>query len=265
MEEWESLWRYPVKSMRGEALQQAFVGFAGVYGDRFYAFVDSKARKGFPYLTAREQTSMLLYSPTYQNAEQMLKPPNLSEAEALPPGVTPIYSDRFPVEVHTPSGDVLALDDPSLIGRLSEGLRDEHQLSLRCSHRSMTDCRPISLFANQTVRQLSEEVGADLDKRRFRANIYVDLASGVGFGEDEWVGHTLRIGSKAVIAVVGRDPRCKMITLDPKTGEANPELMRKVARLHDGNAGVYAAVLVEGSIGPGDEIVLLSDSALQPF
>ena len=26
----ESLWRYPVKSMRGEQLPEAFVGFAGV-------------------------------------------------------------------------------------------------------------------------------------------------------------------------------------------------------------------------------------------
>jgi uncharacterized protein len=29
----ESLWRYPVKSMRGEEISRAFVGFAGVYGD----------------------------------------------------------------------------------------------------------------------------------------------------------------------------------------------------------------------------------------
>ena len=49
----ESLWRYPVKGMRGEALQEAFVGFSGVYGDRLYAFRDSAAPKGFPYLTSR--------------------------------------------------------------------------------------------------------------------------------------------------------------------------------------------------------------------
>ena len=37
----ESLWRYPVKSMRGEEIAEAFLGFAGVYGDRLYAFRDS--------------------------------------------------------------------------------------------------------------------------------------------------------------------------------------------------------------------------------
>ena len=56
----ESLWRYPVKSMRGEELQEAFVGFSGVYGDRVYAFRSSAAPKGFPYLTGRELAKMLL-------------------------------------------------------------------------------------------------------------------------------------------------------------------------------------------------------------
>ena len=59
----ESLWRYPVKSMRGEQVQQAFLGYAGVYGDRLYAFHDAGALKGFPYLTGREQERMLLYKP----------------------------------------------------------------------------------------------------------------------------------------------------------------------------------------------------------
>jgi uncharacterized protein len=48
-----------------------------------------------------------------------------------------------------------------------------------------------------------------------------------------------------------------MITLDPDAAEANPEIMRRLARAHDGKAGVYGAALVEGTIGPGDEIALL--------
>lgn len=51
----ESLWRYPVKSMRGEELDEAFAGFSGIYGDRLFAFRSSAKHKGFPYLTAREQ------------------------------------------------------------------------------------------------------------------------------------------------------------------------------------------------------------------
>lgn len=96
-----------------------------------------------------------------------------------------------------------------------------------------------------------------MDKRRFRANIYVDLSSGKGFGEDELVGRSLRIGSKVVITVLERDPRCKMITLDPETGAANPDVMRHVKGVHEGMAGVYCAVLVEGRIRKNDSLELL--------
>ncbi len=255
----ESLWRYPVKSMRGEELQEAFAGFSGIYGDRFYAFRSSGAPKGFPYLTAREQEHMLLYRPAYRNPESASRPPNLAEAEALGPGVTPIYpdGDDLMLDVETPNGEQLAIDDPRLLGALSDGLSERHHLTLTRSDRAMTDCRPISLFSIQTAEQLSQELGTDVNKRRFRANVYVNLTSGTGFGEDSFVGSTLRIGQKAVITVTDRDPRCKMITLDSDTAEANPEVMKRVARSHDGKAGVYGAVLVEGMIRTGDEITFV--------
>ncbi len=47
----ESVWRYPVKSMRGEELPEIFAGFAGVYGDRLFAFKSTATPAGFPYLT----------------------------------------------------------------------------------------------------------------------------------------------------------------------------------------------------------------------
>ena len=48
-----------------------------------------------------------------------------------------------------------------------------------------------------------------------------------------------------------------MITLDPDTAYPNPEVMSRLARDHDGKAGVYSVVLAEGVIRPGDEIALL--------
>jgi uncharacterized protein YcbX len=255
----ESLWRYPVKSMRGEELEEAFVGFAGVYGDRLFAFKSSASPKGFPYLTGRDQKEMLRCRPRFRHPDIAAKPPNLSEAESLGPGVTPLYSDLADliVDVETPSGETLSIDDPSLIRLLGDGIRDAHNLTLLRSERALTDCRPVSLFSIQTARALGEETGVAADKRRFRANIYVDLASASGFGEDALVGRSVRIGAKVVLAILERDPRCKMITLDPDTGEANPEFIRQVAQNHDGMAGVYAAVLVEGKIRPGDSVELL--------
>jgi uncharacterized protein YcbX len=255
----ESLWRYPVKSMSGEALDEAFMGFSGFYGDRCYAFGNSSARKGFPYLNATAQEQMLRYRPRFRYAERAAKPPNLIEAMGIPPGLTPANAeaDDLMLDVVTPSGASVAVDDPALIEMLLEGLRGENRLTLVRSDRALTDCRPVSLISLQTVRQVEAESGVPVDKRRFRANVYLDLAKGSGFAEDELVGRRLRIGSSATVLVLERDPRCKIISLDPDTGEHNPEVLRRVARAHGALAGVYCAVLVEGILTKGDSIELL--------
>ena len=256
----ESLWRYPVKSMQGEELDEVFMGFSGIYGDRLFALKSSACAKGFPYLTGREQKGMLRYRPRFRYPEKAVKPPHLTEAESISPGLNPLFADvaDIMVDVEIPSGETLAVDDPALISMLGDGIGDRHVLTLLRSDRAMTDCRPVSMFSVQTVGQLCRELGEDVDKRRFRANVYLDLESGRGFEEDELVGQSLRIGSKVVISVLERDPRCKMITLDPETGETSPGILRKVAQAHDGMAGVYCAVLVEGMVLKGDSVQLLN-------
>jgi uncharacterized protein YcbX len=109
----------------------------------------------------------------------------------------------------------------------------------------------------QSARQLAEETGTPVDKRRFRANVYVDLTSANGFGENELVGRSVKIGPKVVISILERDPRCVIITLDPDTGEQAPAILKKVAQAHDGMAGVYGAVLVEGMLHKRDPVELL--------
>jgi len=245
--------------MRGEKLQEAFIAFSGVYGDRLYAFLNADAPAGFPYLTGRELAEMLLYRPKFRHPAKAACPPNLAEAERMSPGLTPVYPSPadLVVDVEPPTGDVLAIDSPALHDRLRAGNGAAHELTLLRSDRAMTDCRPVSLISTQTVSAVGEG-GMALDQRRFRANIYIDLGSAAGFTEDTFVGRPLQIGAKAVISVLERDPRCKMITLDPDTGQASPEILRKIARMHDGKAGVYGAVLVEGTVRPGDEIMLLN-------
>jgi uncharacterized protein YcbX len=252
----ESLWRYPIKSMAGEAMPEAFIGYAGVYGDRVYAFLNSAGPRGFPYLTARERREMLLYRPRFRNPLIVSAPPNHAEALKLDE-LSPVYPSlaEFAVDVETPSGQMLAPDDPALLSMLA-GERP-CSLSLIRSHRAMTDCRPVSLISIQTVQQLGEEVGASLDKRRFRANIYAQLDTTNGFGEDTFVGRRLQIGARVIVAVLERDSRCKMITIDPETAQEAPMIMRNVARAHSGNAGVYCAVMTEGVVQPEDSISLL--------
>src|SRR5262249_14577396 len=109
----------------------------------------------------------------------------------------------------------------------------------------------------QTARQLGEEVGTALDKRRFRANVYLDLGTMGGYSENAFVGRKMRLGAKVVVAVLERDPPCQMITLDPDTGTPKPEILSKVARGQDSTAGVYGAVLAEGIIRTDDPVELL--------
>jgi uncharacterized protein YcbX len=228
--------------MRGEELPAAFVGFGGVFGDRRYGFVSSAAPADFPYFTAREKEPMLLHRALYRFPEKLARPNGaLSAAEGA-------------IEVETPAGERLAVEDSRLIELLRDGVAERHRLSLIQSEEAIVDSRPISLFSLQTVRQLSAEVGVPLDKRRFRANLYVDLAEGRGFAEDAWVGRRLSIGKDVVIEVLKRNKRCKMITLDPDTAEANPEVMKRVAREHESCAGIYARAVVEGMVACGDEI-----------
>src|SRR5262249_549491 len=62
----ETICRYPVKSMAGEDVAQAFVGFAGLMGDRAFAFVRTPGPKGFPWHTGREQEDLVLFRPHFR-------------------------------------------------------------------------------------------------------------------------------------------------------------------------------------------------------
>jgi uncharacterized protein YcbX len=253
----ESLWRYPVKSMRGEELDEIFVGYPGVYGDRLFAFTSSAAPKGFPYFTGRELRQMILYRARFRQPDKAARPINLAAAEsngAAPLSATP---DELAIEVETPDGSVFAIDDPALADQLRTGLEVKHELTLLRSERALTDCGPLSLFSVQTVRKLEEETGSAVDKRNFRANVYLDLPGSRAFAEDHFVGRNLRLGSKAVVTIVKRDGRCMMITLNPDTAEKTPAILKTVAQAHEGKAGVYAAVLSEGMVRKGDPVELL--------
>jgi uncharacterized protein YcbX len=253
----DSLWRYPVKSMRGEELEEMFAGYAGVYGDRLYAFDSSANGRGFPYFTGRDQRQMLRYRPRFRYPDKAARPINLEDAEqrtAAPLSATPA---ELMLDVETPDGEIFAIDDPALIDKLRAGIDAKHQLKLLRSDRSLTDASPLSLFSVQTARKLEEESDVAVDKRCFRANVYLDLPSRGAFAEEEFVGCSLQIGSKAVVAILKRDSRCMMITLHPDTAEKSPAILKTVAQGHSNMVGVYGAMLVEGMIRKNDPVELL--------
>lgn len=253
----QEIWRYPVKSMRGEQLESVFVAFAGLMGDRVYGLINDEANPGFPWHTAREQEPLLLYTPKFTSAADTTRPVNLSAAETEGPGINPIYPDdsAFAVQVRTPDGDNYEIQDPALLEHLHS--QTGAKLRIHYSQRGQMDCRPVSLLSAQTVRTLSGELDMEVDRRRFRANIFVDWHDQGGYHEDSLVGRTVQIGERLEMQILERDPRCKMITLDPDTAEISPRVLKHVSRKHEGYTGVYAAVLKEGAIAEGDEVKVL--------
>lgn len=253
----DSVWRYPVKSMRGEELDEAFASYSGIYGDRVYAFRSSANHKGFPYFTAREQRKLLQYRPRFRYPDKAARPINLTEAESR--NARPLLADlaELAVNVETPDGQTLSVDDPALIEMLRSGVDQKHQVSLMISQRALVDCSPVSIFSVQSAEEIARQTRTPTDKRRFRANVYIDLTSGESFGENDLIGRSVRIGSKVVITILERDSRCAIITLDPDTGEQTPAILKQVAQAHDGMAGVYGAVLVEGMFRKRDGVELV--------
>src|SRR5437868_11601272 len=100
----ESLWRYPVKSMRGEELGELFAGYAGVYGDRLFAFQSSASPRGFPFFTGREQRQMIRYQARYRHPDRAARPVNWSEAQKLSPNINPVSASAadLMIDVQTP-------------------------------------------------------------------------------------------------------------------------------------------------------------------
>jgi uncharacterized protein YcbX len=224
--------RYPVKSMRGEALSSTTLTLQGLPDDRRYAFVQAASRSQFPWLTARELPELLRYIPAVEKdgtAEQA-------------------------VTVTTPSGEKWPVDSEEL--RRAIETRSGRPVYLLRDHRGSYDVANISLISRQTIARIAEESGTEENPWRFRPNLLVELKGGGAFEELNWVGRVLRVGDTARIAITQVDERCMMITLDPETTQANPSVLRCVAQQHERRAGVYATVITRGEVRAGDPVWL---------
>jgi len=226
------LWRYPVKSMGPEALQESEVHWNGLPGDRRWAFVrDNMERSSFPWLTLRELPSMAQYIPSFRDSGN---------------------PDTSPTVVKTPTGEVLDVTDPALGAELGQGGARVIRYA-----RGIFDTFPLSLITTQTIARLGEIVGEKLDVQRFRPNILVDAAGDTPFQEDGWVGHVLRFGGVRM-RVDKRDGRCVVITVDPLTAKRSPSILRAVRQERQGSLGVYGTTVEQGNVAVNDTVLIES-------
>jgi len=90
----DAVFRYPVKSMAGEAVTEAFVGYSGLMGDRHFAFVHKKPVKGFPWHTGRTQADLVLFKPRFRDGAAVARPAHIERSFAMTPGVNPLFPQR---------------------------------------------------------------------------------------------------------------------------------------------------------------------------
>ena len=225
-----SAWRYPIKSMAGKPLEAATVTLQGLAADRMYAFVQAESRSPFPWFTGREHHEILRDQPTWSDDERpalSVRAPNGAEH--------PVTSDELRHELEQASGV---------------------PLFLLPNYRGSFDVAAISLISHATVDRIAEASDTPSEPGRFRMNFIVETEDGIPFGEDAWVGHTIRIGDSVRVAVTQRDPRCAMVTIAPHGGDPLTPVLTAIAELNDAKAGIYGSVLTPGEVRAGDLVVL---------
>ena len=232
----EAIFRYPVKSMRGEPLDAATLGWHGLDGDRRFAFRRLDERGGFPWLSASRLPALILFTP---------KRPEDGNGEALP------------THVLTPEGEEMPLFGEALAAEVGRRFGAPVQM-MHLKHGSFDEAS-ISVITSDTAREVCRLAGRSEDIRRFRPNIVVRSTRAVPFEEDEWVGGVLTFGDAddaPAVTVTMRDLRCAMVNFDPDAGSSAPEVMKAVVRANQNNAGIYGTVTRIGRLAVGQTIVL---------
>lgn len=247
----QALWRYPVKSLRGESLAEAEVDERGIVGDRRWALRELD-RGGI--MSARIWAAMLHLGARYEHS---------GESES--------------VHIDVPDGRTIVVDDPEssqvltkLFGRevrleaVSRERLTPEQLEAIMRGAAFPPARDffdedvLHLIASGTLTHLRRlQPAADFDPRRFRANIYVDTGDETdGFIEDGWLEGELTIGDS--MRIVGMRPaiRCVMTTHPQPDLPRDMSILRTAAQHHGAYVGVFASVGASGKIRVGDPIIL---------
>jgi len=233
-----SLLRWPVKGMGGEAVDALSLDAFGAAGDRSHVVYDvfqGSARR----VNAKVLPRMLAWSAAYPAGGG-----DLTAREQTPEPV-----------ITSPDGTALAWKDPALAQALAEDFG--RPVTLGREPRGLHVDRPqtVHLTIDASLRALAETLGGEVDVRRFRSNIHLELDADP-WAEEGWVGRRLRVGA-AELEVVERCERCPIPGLDPQTQRKWPALLRLLADEHRSDFGLIARTVGPATIRRGDDALLL--------
>jgi uncharacterized protein len=231
------LWRWPVKSMAGEAVKALRVDGRGAGGDRTHAVTHLHKGVRKP-LTAREAPRLLAWSAAYPfNLDSGLDP-------ARPP---------FAV-VTGPDGRSYRWGDPRLAAALEDDLG--RQVELRRDVDGILDL-PNSLLVtlDATLHALGDELDGPIDLRRFRPNLHLAMDA-PAWAEQRWEGAELAFSGGVRLRLLHPCERCAIPTRHPETQAKWPGLLKHLTRAHDKQFGINARVVEGGRIAAGEQAEL---------
>jgi uncharacterized protein YcbX len=222
-----ALYRYPLKSGKGETLQQISLDKLGLEGDRRWMLVDEASGR---FLTQRAVSDMSQLSALWNAAGGLtLSAPGRSPIDvALPAsdaelrGVT-IWRDTLRVP---DAGDAAGawvsefIGKPTRLVQVPEALARTTQSGYGKDDDKVAfaDGFPLLLIGQASLEDLSQRVGRPLEMLRFRPNLVIQGSE--AFAEDGW--KRIRIGD-VEFRVVKPCSRCILTTIDPQTGERSDD------------------------------------------
>jgi len=243
------LWRYPVKSMLGEELDEIHLGPEGIEGDRVRAVVDSVSGVS---MSAKRYGELLSCSAMTVDGEVLIRFADGEELAADSPSAAGKLSDilKRDVRVAVADGGVIRHEFPTDI-ETGEGAPFLHEPGLE----AFFDRAPLHLLSSATLAELQRlNPESRFTVSRFRPNIVVSVDA-TGFVEDAWVGSTLWVGP-ATLVVLDRKPRCVMTTRQQGDLPKDPGILRTVAQSNGGNAGIELAAKESAMIKVGDAVIV---------
>ena len=234
------LWRYPVQSLRGEALAELDFTSAGVLGDRGYGIAD--IANGIVVGSSRPGWDALItWSARYLGPVTMAAP--------LPP-----------VEIVFPEGGTLRSDDPDGNRILSDRLGKAVQLvindgSVAKRRYDLAPCHFVTSATLNKLRAIYPE--GQFDAARFRPNLLLDCADEIGFIEQGWHGRRL-ISDGVELTVTDDCVRCAQTVRAQGDLPKDPRILHTVTQHNRTLAGGYAAVTVSGRVSRDAAMVVMS-------
>lgn len=242
------IWRYPVKSMLGERLDEALIGPGGVEGDRGWAVVDAETGVS---LSAKRYAA-LLYCRARTGADGVvIGLPDGQEFPAGSPEVARALSELLGRRVMTRSAEAAGTIRHEFPTAVTEG--EGEPFLWEPGTASFFDSAPLHLLTTATLAELKRLLpDSKIHPARFRPNFIVE-SDEIGFIENGWVNKRLSLGSLSCL-VTEPTQRCVMVTRDQGDLPRDPEVVRRIYKANDGNAGVALRALDTGRLRCGDEV-----------